>query len=79
MRNRFLIVTLLLVALFALAETTQAAIRMASGKLTLLRVHDVGTKYGPASDQLDVEVVIQLNTKPGQARSGLRCVMIPTR
>lgn len=39
----------------------------ASGKLTLLRVHDVGSKYGPPSDQLDVEVVIWLNTKPRQA------------
>lgn len=30
-----------------------------SGKLALLRVHDRGTKFGPPSDQLDVEVVIQ--------------------
>ena len=31
------------------------------GKLTFLRVHDVGTGYGPPSDFLDVEVVVQLN------------------
>lgn len=30
-----------------------------SGKLSLLRVHDVGGKYGPPSDQIDVEVVVQ--------------------
>ena len=36
------------------------AIQQSSGKLSLLRVHDVGTKYGPPTDQLDVEVVIQL-------------------
>ena len=38
-----------------------------SGKLTFLRVHDVGTAYGPPTDRLDVEVVVQLNTLPGQA------------
>jgi hypothetical protein len=32
-----------------------------SGRVTFLRVHDVGGKYGPSSDQIDVEVVIQLN------------------
>jgi hypothetical protein len=37
------------------------------GKVTLLRVHDVGTKFGPPNDQLDVEVIVQLNTEPGQA------------
>lgn len=30
-----------------------------SGQLSLLRVHDVGTKYGPPNDQVDVEVVVQ--------------------
>lgn len=38
-----------------------------SGKITMLRVHDVGTRYGPANDQIDVEAVIQLDTKPGMA------------
>jgi photosystem II stability/assembly factor-like uncharacterized protein len=37
------------------------------GRLTLLRVHDEGTKFGPESDQLDVEVVIQLDTEPGRS------------
>jgi len=37
------------------------ALLNASGKVSLLRVHDVGTKFGPATDQIDVEVVIQLN------------------
>jgi hypothetical protein len=44
-----------------------ADILQASGKVTLLRVHDVGTKYGPPTDQIDVEVVIQLNSQPGKA------------
>ena len=30
------------------------------GKLSMLRVHDVSSKYGPPSDQIDVEVVITL-------------------
>jgi hypothetical protein len=37
------------------------------GRLTFLRVHDVGTKFGPPTDQLDVEVVLQLDTEPGSA------------
>ena len=38
-----------------------------SGKLTLLRVHDVGTGYGPPGDQLDVEVIIKLDSQPGKS------------
>lgn len=35
-----------------------------SGKISFLRVHDVGTKYGPPSDQLDVEVIIKFSNNP---------------
>ena len=59
--------------------------RLAStGKLTFLRAHDVGTKFGPPTDQIDVEVVVKLDTEPtramgfqlrpdgnGQARAGM--------
>lgn len=38
-----------------------------SGRLTLLRVHDVGTKFGPPSDQIDAEVVFKLNSQPDKA------------
>ena len=38
-----------------------------SGKLSLLRVHDLGTKYGPANDQIDVEVVAQFEGRPADA------------
>jgi hypothetical protein len=34
------------------------------GKLTFLRVHDVGTGFGPPNDFIDVEVVCKLDTKP---------------
>jgi hypothetical protein len=36
------------------------ALLQASGKLSLLRVHDVGTKFGPPTDQIDVEVVFRI-------------------
>ena len=33
----------------------------------MLRVHDVGTKYGPHWDQIDVEVVFRLDAEPERA------------
>jgi hypothetical protein len=38
----------------------------AQGRIKFLRVHDVGTGFGPPSDFIDVEVVIQLDTLPGR-------------
>ena len=38
-----------------------------NGQLSLLRVHDVGTGYGPPSDQLDVEVIVQFAGRPTEA------------
>jgi hypothetical protein len=38
-----------------------------SGKLTFLRVHDVGTGGGPPNDHLDVEVICKLDTQPSNA------------
>jgi hypothetical protein len=32
-----------------------------SGKIVFLRAHDVGTRFGPPNDQLDVEAVFILN------------------
>jgi len=43
------------------------ALLESSGKLTFLRVHDVGTGWGPANDFIDVEVVIRLNAEPNKA------------
>jgi hypothetical protein len=37
------------------------------GRPTFLRVHDVGTKYGPPSDQLDAEVIFKLDANPRRA------------
>ena len=39
----------------------------AEGRITLLRVHDVGTKFGPPFDQLDAEVIVLLDSEPEKA------------
>jgi len=44
----------------------QDPILAATGKLTLLRVHDLGTGFGPPTDFIDVEVVIGLDSQPGK-------------
>lgn len=38
-----------------------------TGKLTFLRVHDVGTKFGPSTDQIDAEVIMKLSSQPDRA------------
>lgn len=53
--------------LFAFITPTRADLWESSGKVALLRVHDVGTAYGPANDKIDVEVILWLDTKPGMA------------
>ena len=35
-----------------------------NGRLSLLRVHDRGTKFGPPTDQIDVEVVVAFQGRP---------------
>ena len=39
----------------------------ASGKITFLRANDVGTGFGPPSDFLDDEIIVQLDTQPGKS------------
>jgi|ERR1700734_1822286 len=50
-----------------LCTTASADLLESKGHITFLRVHDVGTGYGPPSDYLDVEVVVQLDSQPGKA------------
>jgi hypothetical protein len=45
----------------------QANLLQSSGKLTFLRVHDLGTGFGPPTDFLDVEVVVKLDSQPNKA------------
>jgi hypothetical protein len=56
--------TALILVLLSAAASAQVN---ASGKVTLLRVHDLGTGYGPPSDFIDVEAVIWLDSQPGRA------------
>jgi hypothetical protein len=48
-------------------EAMPGAVSAAIGRLTLLRVHEVGTRFGPPNDQLDVEVVVRLDSEPGRS------------
>jgi len=48
-------------------ETAAATVGTASGTLSLLRIHDVGTGFGPAGDFLDAEVIIRFNGDPTKA------------
>lgn len=48
-------------------DTLPPRLLQTEGKLSFLRVHDVGTRFGPPTDQLDVEVVVRLDSAPGQA------------
>jgi hypothetical protein len=43
------------------------ALLQSNGKLTFLRVHEVGSKFGPPTDQIDVEAVMKLDTEPARA------------
>lgn len=61
-----------ILGLFLPADEVQAApalgvIRQVSGKITFLRVHQLGSGYGPPTDFIDVEVVLKLDTQPGKA------------
>ncbi len=49
------------------ANPASAGLVQSSGKIKFLRVHDVGTGFGPPSDFIDVEVVVQLNSRPGES------------
>src|ERR1700744_366109 len=56
------------VALFLAILAAPASAQVnASGRVTLLRVHDLGTGYGPPTDSLDVEAVVWLDNQPGKA------------
>lgn len=43
-----------------------------SGKIKLLRVNEVGDRFGPAADFIEAEVVVQLDSHPAGAASGFK-------
>lgn len=44
--------------------SAQGQILAVDGVVTFLRVHDVGTGYGPSNDFLDAEVIVSLDSTP---------------
>ena len=54
------------------------SLQVAVGRITLLRVHDVGTGFGPPYDFLDAEVIVCLESEPEKA-FGLRLRDDPNR
>jgi hypothetical protein len=57
----------ILLAAILFTFPVQAVLLQANGRITLLRVHNLGTRYGPPNDQIDVEVVVKLDTQSGKA------------
>jgi hypothetical protein len=43
------------------------SLQATTGLITLLRVHEVGTGFGPPDDFLDAEVIVMLDTEPEKA------------
>jgi hypothetical protein len=48
-------------------EFPVGSLQAAVGRITLLRVHVLGTGYGPPYDFLDAEVIVQLDSQPEKA------------
>jgi len=63
--KRSILLILVLLTMVLLATSASAQVN-AQGRLTVLRVHDVGTGFGPPTDFIDVEVVIALDTQPSR-------------
>jgi len=63
-RSAVLIAALLLLSVIATSASAQ--VLNARGRLTLLRVHDLGTNFGPPNDVLEAEVVIAIDTEPSK-------------
>lgn len=51
----------------AAAAEGQRVLLQTTGQVAFLRVHDVGTGWGPANDHIDVEVVIRFRNRPNEA------------
>ncbi len=48
------------------------ALKSMNGKIVMLRVNEVGDKYGPNNDNMQVEVVMQLDSHAEGAASGFK-------
>lgn len=43
-----------------------------SGKIKLLRVNEVGDRFGPTADFIEAEVIVQLDSHPAGSASGFK-------
>lgn len=67
-RKIFFLISIFLVYSSACVQISHAAELIGTkGKLTYLRVHALGSAYGPPQDRIDVEVVIKLDTNPNKS------------
>jgi hypothetical protein len=48
-------------------EAVGACVFAAEGRPVFVRVHDVGTGFGPPDDRLDAEIVVRLDSEPEMA------------
>ena len=64
--KRLSIIISVLLAMMAFSSSAQAELlNISNARLTLLRVHEVGSGFGPNVDKIDVEVVIKLAGRDG--------------
>jgi hypothetical protein len=66
MKRYAALLIILIAGVFFLPTKADAQLN-ARGHITMLRVHDLGTAFGPPTDRIDVEVVITLDSQPGKA------------
>ncbi len=69
MKKREILITLMVLGCMVMSLKTQAVAEdlHSDGKLRGLRVQEVGDVYGGGNDQLNVQVVVWLDSTPGQA------------
>jgi hypothetical protein len=69
MRPATITISAVLISVWLASQLTaaQPTLQQATGKVTFLRAHDLGTRYGPPADQIDVEVVVKLHSRPEYA------------
>lgn len=48
-------------------DSPLGSVLAAEGVVTILRMHERGTMFGPPTDRIDVEVVFKLNSEPRKA------------
>jgi len=65
--NRFIAAVVISVAPLWFGLPLEGALVGADGRIVFLRVHELGTGYGPPEDFLDTEVVVKLDTEPGKS------------